>query len=107
MLDFCSNISTNVSLPIIPDEPFDSFSDYELRTYTSGCYYLDSDNNWQSDGLVVSYIVCFLYWKKLVFYHLGWTINKSYSNAMFFLSFNNICWWFSSITGNNQLEEGI
>jgi hypothetical protein len=77
MLHFCSNISTNHSLPIIPDEPFDSSSDYELRTYTSGCYYLDSDNNWQSDGLVVSYVVCFFYGKKLVFYRLGWTINKS------------------------------
>ncbi|CAF1290182.1 unnamed protein product, partial [Adineta ricciae] len=26
---------------------------YELRLYTSGCYYLDSNNQWQSDGLIV------------------------------------------------------
>ena len=28
-------------------------SDYSIRIYTSGCYYLDSNNNWQSDGLKV------------------------------------------------------
>ncbi|CAF0978543.1 unnamed protein product [Rotaria sordida] len=27
-------------------------SNYELRIYTSGCYYLDSNNNWKSDGLI-------------------------------------------------------
>jgi hypothetical protein len=29
-------------------------SDYSIRIYTSGCYYLDNNNNWQSDGLIVS-----------------------------------------------------
>jgi len=29
-------------------------SDYSIRIYTSGCYYLDENNNWQSDGLIVS-----------------------------------------------------
>lgn len=29
-------------------------SDYSIRMYTSGCYYLDNQNNWQSDGLTVS-----------------------------------------------------
>ena len=29
-------------------------SNYELRIYTSGCYYLDSNNNWKGDGLIVS-----------------------------------------------------
>ncbi|CAF0739918.1 unnamed protein product [Adineta ricciae] len=28
-------------------------SDYKLRIYSSGCYYLDKHNNWQSDGLWV------------------------------------------------------
>jgi hypothetical protein len=28
-------------------------SNYYLRIYTSGCYYLDQDNHWQSDGLLV------------------------------------------------------
>lgn len=29
-------------------------SDYELRLYTSGCYYLDENNNWKSDQMLVS-----------------------------------------------------
>jgi hypothetical protein len=49
--DFCSNQSINN--PPISDQPFNFSSNYELRTYTSGCYYLDSNNQWQSDGLIV------------------------------------------------------
>ncbi len=29
-------------------------SDYELRFYASGCHYLDDNNNWQSDNMLVS-----------------------------------------------------
>ena len=29
-------------------------TDFYLRIYTSGCYYLDQYNEWQSDGLKVS-----------------------------------------------------
>ncbi|CAF2072024.1 unnamed protein product [Rotaria magnacalcarata] len=50
--DFCSN--TSISNPPIMNKPFTFSSDYELRVYTSGCYYLDANNNWQSDGLWVS-----------------------------------------------------
>jgi len=52
--DFCSNYSLTNGPPI-SNEPFNFSSNYELRTYTSGCYYLDSNNNWQSDGLLVSF----------------------------------------------------
>lgn len=31
-------------------------SNYSMGIYTSGCYYLDNNNNWQSDGLTVNYI---------------------------------------------------
>ncbi|CAF1138200.1 unnamed protein product [Rotaria magnacalcarata] len=48
--ELCSN---NTSTPPIFDQSFNFSSDYELRTFTSGCYYLDSNNNWQSDGLLV------------------------------------------------------
>ncbi len=38
-------------------------SDYELRFFTSGCHYLDDNNNWQSDNMLVSklfsLILCF------------------------------------------------
>ncbi len=30
-------------------------SDFYLRIYTSGCYYLDQNNYWQSNGLIVSF----------------------------------------------------
>lgn len=35
------------------DTPVRFTSDYSLRMYTSGCYYLDNKNHWQSDGLLV------------------------------------------------------
>ncbi|CAF1188688.1 unnamed protein product, partial [Adineta ricciae] len=50
MLQYCSTPSTN---PPITNEPFHFTSNYELRLYTSGCYYLDSNNQWQSDGVIV------------------------------------------------------
>jgi hypothetical protein len=53
MINFCSNISIN-NPPII-NERFNFTSDYELRIYTSGCYYLDQNNQWKSDGLLVSF----------------------------------------------------
>jgi hypothetical protein len=58
--DFCSNVS--ISSPPIINKPFTFSSDYELRVYASGCYYLDANNNWQSDGLWVSFNkILFLY----------------------------------------------
>ena len=48
---YCSNVSTN---PPITDQSFNFSANYELRMYTSGCYYLDTSNNWQSNGILVS-----------------------------------------------------
>ncbi|CAF4200745.1 unnamed protein product, partial [Adineta steineri] len=51
--NYClNNSSINTSLPIT-DESFNFISNYELLIYTSGCYYLDENNNWKSDGLTV------------------------------------------------------
>ncbi|CAF1375842.1 unnamed protein product [Adineta ricciae] len=47
----CSNISLPV--PPITDQPFNFTADYALRIFTSGCYYLDANQQWQSDGLIV------------------------------------------------------
>ena len=55
MIDFCSNLSLN-SNPPITNERFNFTSNYQLRVYTSGCYYLDQNNQWKSDGLMVSFI---------------------------------------------------
>jgi len=51
IIEFCSNSSFNN--PPITDQRFNFTSDYQLRIYTSGCYYLDSNNQWKSDGLRV------------------------------------------------------
>ncbi len=51
IINVCSNSS--ITQPPITNDHFNFTSDYELRIYTSGCYYLDANNNWQSDGLVV------------------------------------------------------
>jgi hypothetical protein len=58
--DLCSITSIN-SNPPITNQRFNFTSNYELRIYTSGCYYLDKNNNWQSDGLVVSIVLFCLY----------------------------------------------
>lgn len=51
MINVCSNPS--LLNPPITNEQFNFTSNYELGIYTSGCYYLDKNNNWQSDGLRV------------------------------------------------------
>ena len=51
MVNVCSNSS--VTSPPITNDRFNFTSDYDLRVYTSGCYYLDENNNCQSDGLIV------------------------------------------------------
>ena len=38
----------------ITNRPFNFSANYELRTYTSGCFYADSNRQWQSEGLLVS-----------------------------------------------------
>ncbi|CAF3781572.1 unnamed protein product [Rotaria sp. Silwood1] len=50
-INYCSNSSINS--PPITNERFNFTANYERRIYTSACYYLDSNNNWQSDGLLV------------------------------------------------------
>jgi hypothetical protein len=57
MNNYCSNQSINT--PPISDQPFNFTSNYELRTYTAYCYYLDENNVWQTSGLVVSYSIIF------------------------------------------------
>jgi len=49
---FCSNTAI-LDPPIIKEQiPFTS--NYQLRIYTSACYYLDKTNQWKSDGMIVS-----------------------------------------------------
>ena len=49
---YCLHRSTS-AMPVT-DETFHFISDYQLRVYTSGCYYIDGQGRWKADGLVVS-----------------------------------------------------
>ncbi len=51
---FCSNETFDPSLFRI-NQSWNFSSDYQIRIYQSGCFYLDLNNNWQSDGLVVRF----------------------------------------------------
>lgn len=81
----CSNPSTISSL--LQNQAFDFTSNYEIRVYSSGCYYLDENNYWQSDGLVVS--VERLSIAEFVMFGLGRTQDQSLSNALLFDSHIN------------------
>jgi hypothetical protein len=52
LLDVCSNSSLNINPPIT-NQQFNFTSNYQLRIYSSASYYLDENNQWQSDGLIV------------------------------------------------------
>jgi hypothetical protein len=48
MIDYCFKNASLNNFSVINEQS------YFLRIYTSGCYYLDKNNQWQSDGLLVS-----------------------------------------------------
>jgi hypothetical protein len=52
--DASSLCSTGASDPPRSDQPFHFTANYQLRAYVSGCYYLDAESHWRSDGLLVS-----------------------------------------------------
>ncbi|CAF1416666.1 unnamed protein product [Rotaria sordida] len=52
IFQFCLENSSIINPPIT-NQPFYFTSNYELRIYTSACYYLDKNNQWKSDGLIV------------------------------------------------------
>ncbi|CAF1261744.1 unnamed protein product [Adineta steineri] len=51
IINVCMNSS--ITSPPITNERYNFTSNYELRVYASGCYYLNTNNTWQSDGLIV------------------------------------------------------
>ncbi|CAF1479120.1 unnamed protein product, partial [Rotaria sordida] len=52
IFQFCLENSSIIN-PSITNQPFYFTSNYELRIYTSACYYLDKNNQWKSDELIV------------------------------------------------------
>ena len=55
MNDYCLN-SSLVKSPPIRNEVLKVRNDYSLRVYLSGCYYLDENDEWKSDGLIVGHL---------------------------------------------------
>lgn len=52
-IQYCINQSHVNDFSLLFDTHMNFSSDYEIRSYTSGCYYLDNANQWRSDGLIV------------------------------------------------------
>lgn len=89
---FCTNktIDQRGNVPKF-HHPLYFTTDYQLRIYQSGCFYLDSNYQWQSGGLIVSSIHSFRTINTII-YISGGSVNKSLSNTMFFNTFNDIYW---------------
>ncbi len=99
----CSHQSLNQTVPIF-DQPFIFTSNYELRIYTSGCYYFDEMNHqWKSDGLVVS-IFFFPIAKVTRIVVEGWFDDKCEWNRMSLHTSDKFCRWFHCIACTHQLE---
>ena len=50
---YCSNVSLRNKLPVT-DDVYSFRSDYEMRVYSSGCYYMDEESGeWKGHGLKV------------------------------------------------------
>ena len=53
---FCINPIVQNPTPPRIDQAFRFTDNYELRLFTSGCFYLDADHRWRSDGLLVKHL---------------------------------------------------
>lgn len=98
----CSNKSLS---SFITDQPFNFSSNYELRAFTSACYYLDSNNNWKTDGLLVSFL--FLQLSLSSFCDIGRTFDKSLPNSMLCYASNYFYKWLLNYTQYNDQKHNI
>ena len=51
--DYCL-FNQTITVPPVTNQPFHFTANYQLRTYTACCYYLDQNSMWQTKGLIVS-----------------------------------------------------
>ena len=51
--EWCVGAGAPPSRAPVFDDAVKYTANYEVRTYLSGCYYLDENNEWQSEGLTV------------------------------------------------------
>ena len=52
MVSYCSNNNSQLNPPIT-NQRVNFSSNYKLRVYSSGCYFLDENNQWNDRGLRV------------------------------------------------------
>ena len=52
IVSYCSNNRSQLNPPIT-NQRFNFTSNYKLRVYSSGCYFLDENNQWNDRGLQV------------------------------------------------------
>ena len=52
-LDYCSSGSNQMNQPPTTDTSVSFTANYKLRVFTSACYYLDDNQQWNGTGLVV------------------------------------------------------
>ena len=50
--NYCRNQTSNL---LVVNSPMKFSSNYEIRSYVSACFYLDEQNQWQSDRLIVCF----------------------------------------------------
>ena len=52
--EITQSCSTPIVIPPLTDRPFNFSANYELRLYTSSCFYFDErSEEWKSDGLII------------------------------------------------------
>ena len=103
---FCFNQSANASLPPIADTPCHFTSNYELRVYTSGCYYFDERvSQWKSDGVLVSEPFIFRFHVLICFIGgQGGRGHESLRKRMPVHAPDHVRRWISRFANANQLE---
>lgn len=102
--EFTNYCSSNMRSPApITDATVNFTSDFYMRAYTSGCYYLNEQSYWQTNDLVVSCFSCELKWIENSSCS-GRSEHQSSSNGMLYQSFNYIRWWMDRSSCTNQLE---
>jgi hypothetical protein len=101
---YCTNHTTLNDLPSLFDGTMNFSLDYELRTFTSGCYYLDEHNGWRSDGLQVSLFLMSEPSRSSFTRRLGRIIDRFQADTMFFYTFDNVCGQFLGSARTHQLE---
>ncbi len=89
MIDYYFKNSSSNNLPIISERSYFT-SNYDLRIYASGCYYLDKNNQWQSDGLLVSLTFFYFLKKNYVYLIKVGPITNLYQTQCFSTHLNQV-----------------